>query len=790
MYDIRQFKPTLYMLLLLGLSGFCLAARSPGLWLVCMVAIGGHYTLRQSGIMPPLPNWAAALVALGFGFVTFQRFVNDPGNQLLAAGQFLVLLQLVKLYQEGTGDARTENRNYVSLLVLSLLLMVAASISTASLVFGVIFIAYLFTSLYCCLLFHLKVETEAAKSAMTLPKDVISPAVLRQDERFLPSSMRRLTVLVAAAGLTCAVVVFVFFPRGPGAGLFGQLNFRPAQALTGFSEQVSFEQVARISQSQELVAHVELTEDGEVVQGTRALYLRGVTLDTYTGDGKGAASAGGVGVSGGDRGRGAWQWTRSVREEPQMKMAGFGSREDFARPGPKAIVANVKLQPTGVNVIFAPAGPYALLPGRELKFVFFNSDETLRAGDSVNGRLDYTVFARGEIGYRPRPMGDPRGPVRAALGAPSRIDPRIVEYARRPEVSGVDADGTPLWRQRGEAFRPHPLDARIAENIERHLQSQFAYTLDLTDTTRKPDEDPIVKFLYETKRGHCEYFAGAMVLLCQSLGLDARMVTGFRCDEFNNLIGRYVVKQSHAHAWTEVRLINEGGGGGLRGMIWENWKQFDPTSGREFRPAEATGVFARVKRFYDYLEFSWADSVVAYDRDRRDNLMSGVERALTNTAIRTQRGVTSWDSVLPDPSSWWISPRLIGGVMIVIVMGGVAAVGYFAWERWKLKRRANRIGLGDLPDDDKIRLARQLGFYDDLLRMLEQRGYRRAAHLTPLEFSQTLAHLPSETYDAVRRLTRIYYRIRYGRLELAPEYQKRVKESLVRLEPTLGGARK
>jgi len=785
MYDIRQFKPTLYMLLFLGLSGFCLAARSPGLWLVCAGAIGMHYWMRGSGLLPPLPNWAAAIVALGFGFVTFQRFLGDPGNQLLVAGQFLAVLQLVKLYQEGTGDARTENRNFVSLLVLSLLLMVAAAISTASLLFGLILIVYLFLSLYCCLLFHLKVETEQAKSAMTLPKDVISPAVLRQDERYLPSSMRRLTALVAGWGLLCAVVVFVFFPRGAGAGIFGQLNFRPAQALTGFSEQVSFEQVARISQSQELVAHVELSVDGAVIRGTQPLYLRGVTLDTYTGDGKGAVS------STNDRGRGAWQWTRSERDEPEGKMAGLANREDFARPGPKVVVANVKLQPTGVNVLFTPAGPYGLQPGRELRFTFSTADETLRSAEILNSRLDYTVFARGEIGYRPRPMGDRRGPVRTALSAPSRIDPRIVEYARRPEVSGTDADGTPLWRQRGDAFRPHPLDARIAANIERHLQSAFAYTLDLTDTTRRPDEDPIVKFLLETKRGHCEYFAGAMVLLCQSLGIDARMVTGFKCDEFNNLIGRYVVKQSHAHAWTEVRLITEpGSGGGGRGLIWETWNQFDPTAGREFTPTEATGVYARVRRFYDYLEFTWADSVVAYDRDRRDSLTTGVERILTNTAIRTQRGVTRWDTLLPDPGSWWISPKLIGGVITVIAMGGVAAVGYFAWERWKLKRRANRIGLGDLPDDDKIRLARQLGFYDDLLRLLEQRGHRRPAHLTPLEFSQTLAHLPSGSYDAVRRLTRIYYRIRYGRAELAPEYQRRVKESVLRLEPMLGTPRK
>src|SRR3712207_8589126 len=53
----------------------------------------------------------------------------------------------------------------------------------------------------------------------------------------------------------------------------------------------------------------------------------------------------------------------------------------------------------------------------------------------------------------------------------------------------------------------------------RHLQTQFSYTLDLTDARKIIEgQDPLVAFLYDLKRGHCEYFAGAMALMCQSLG--------------------------------------------------------------------------------------------------------------------------------------------------------------------------------------------------------------------------------------------------------------------------------
>lgn len=777
MYDIRQFRPTLYLLIAMGITGFCLAARSPGMWLLSVVGLVLHYILRRGTAQPTwfLPSWGAAIAAMIFGIITVQQFVVDPGSQLLVAGRFLVVLQLIKLYQEGAGrgDYRIENRNYTWLLVLSLLLMVAASISTASLIFGLILIGYLFLSLYCCLLFHLKAETENAKAAMTLPKDVINPAVLRQDERLLPSSMRRLTVLVSTAGLVSAVLVFVLFPRGPGQGLFGQLNFRPGQALTGFSETVSFESVARITQSQEVVADVELRRDGELVKGGETLYLRGVTLDTYSGN---ATDRRPDPTDNDDRSRAPWQWTRARPiADPVSRSSSAGERDVMAFAAGAVTAANVNLRPTGVNVIFAPPGLFSVMFQRDsTRYMFFPGDETLRLSDPLNSRISYTVYSRGDIGYRPNP-GSQSARIRNVTSIRSKIDPKIVEFARRPEVSGTDAQGQPLWEKRQNIPRPHALDAQIAANIEQYLKREFSYTLDLTDTTRKPDEDPIVQFLYETRRGHCEYFAGAMTLLCQALRIDARMVTGFKCDDFNTMMGRYIVKQSDAHAWVEVRV-----GAG------EQWVQFDPTTGREAVVARATTMMGRVKRLVQFLEYSWADTVVAYDRDRRDNLMQSMERGLTNSAFRTQQAFLNWNDLIPQPSTWWIDPRLVGGVIVVIIGVGIGAVVYFMWERYRLRARAARIGLQDMSNSEQIRLARQLGFYDDLLQMLAARGYLRAPQYTPLEFSASLTHLPAEVYDSVHRLTRIYYRIRYGRSELGADYLRRIRTSLGRIEQALG----
>ena len=63
----------------------------------------------------------------------------------------------------------------------------------------------------------------------------------------------------------------------------------------------------------------------------------------------------------------------------------------------------------------------------------------------------------------------------------------------------------------------------------------------------------------------------------------------------------------------------------------------------------------------------------------------------------------------------------------------------------------------------------------------------RPAHLTPREFTQTLSFLPTEAYDTVDRLTRVYYRVRYGGARVQPAQQRRLEEVVKRLAEALGG---
>src|SRR3954471_14703486 len=274
MYDIKQFQPALYFVLALGLTAFAMAVEAPGLWVLAGLVIGIHWWLQRTGRFRPLPRMVANAITLTALLVTFQA-IRSAVTPIITIGEFLVFLQLVKLYE------LRANRDFAQLLILSLLLMVAGAISTPSLAFGVLLVVYLFVSLYVCLLFHLKVEQDHARSAQTVSPDRLGEATLRQDQRYLPRSMRKLAGLVSVVGIVAAVVVFLFFPRGSGAGMFGQLQIqRPA--MTGFSEQVSFNSITNITQSNDIVAHVQVWKNGTLVEGTEPLLLRGRTLDRYT----------------------------------------------------------------------------------------------------------------------------------------------------------------------------------------------------------------------------------------------------------------------------------------------------------------------------------------------------------------------------------------------------------------------------------------------------------------------------------------------------------------------------
>lgn len=800
MYDIRQFRPALFALMVLSVSGFSLAAEMPALWILGLVAVLANAWMVFTGRFRPLPRLVSNIITIGALVFVINQVLTSGITPVLMIGEFLMLLQIVKLWEQ------RGNRDYGQLLVLSLLLMVAAAISTASMLFGIMLAVFVFLSLYCCLLFHLKVETDAAKLAMSAPLHKISPTVLRQDQRYLNRSMRRLTWLVSMVGIVFAVVVFIFFPRGTGAGMFGPTPFKPTQSLVGFTEDVGFQNIARIQQNDDIVATVKLSRNGELVRGTMPLRLRGVTLDLYTG-------------------KDGYRWVHWPRESNAAKgTIGSGDEElsvmdmamnpifsyEPAPDQPQDLVAEappgdrweqqIRLLPTGTDVVFGMAGDYRITAHKLVSLRYSPRDQTLR--NTFHERnpspTAYDLVSNNDLGHFPPPNRSgtsPREPSSSADDA--AISPRIREYALQAQVSGGEGDHS-LGSQRyahylkeiaanggaepGGFYRADDLDEQIARNIERHLQTKFAYTLDLTDVDDYRHEDPLVKFLYTYKKGHCEYFAGAMALMCQSLGMKARLCAGFLCNEYNNTPGAnyYIVRQSHAHAWVEVYTA-------------KGWITFDPTSSQDsILQAEHKGWWQDVKHLFDFLEFSYGTTIIGYSPEDRANVIQGAEMAL----VRSTYGSTSivgdvrrffTERLLLSGGFWRVSAGILA---IVMALSGIAAmilIMRFAWQHWRLRQRAARIGIDSLPRAEQVRLARQLGFYDDLLHLLDRAHIARKPHQTPLEFGQSLLFLPSDAYEMIGRLTQLFYRVRYGQATLSAGQQQHLARVIEQLRQRLAG---
>jgi transglutaminase-like putative cysteine protease len=112
------------------------------------------------------------------------------------------------------------------------------------------------------------------------------------------------------------------------------------------------------------------------------------------------------------------------------------------------------------------------------------------------------------------------------------------------------------------ATEPTPYDR--AHAIEQYLRT-FPYTLDVP---RPPaNQDLVDYFLFDLRKGYCDYYASAMVVLARAAGIPARLATGYASGIYNLNSKRFIVTQADAHSWVEVYFPGAG------------WVSFEPTAG-------------------------------------------------------------------------------------------------------------------------------------------------------------------------------------------------------------------
>jgi transglutaminase-like putative cysteine protease len=224
-----------------------------------------------------------------------------------------------------------------------------------------------------------------------------------------------------------------------------------------------------------------------------------------------------------------------------------------------------------------------------------------------------------------------------------RVDVTLDEALRARETALPQLDN-PRVRAHAAALRGAVSDdwAFVEVLLAQIRSERFFYTL---NPPLLPRTDSIDRFWFETRRGFCTHYAGAVVFMLRSVGIPARLVGGYQGGEVNPITGHVVVRQYDAHAWVEVWLEGRG------------WVRVDPTAAVapariEQGPAAALsaadraslGGLASVRMdgvplvrglldWVDSMDHRWNLWVVGYDGSAQTDLLRRLLGAVTPARV-------------------------------------------------------------------------------------------------------------------------------------------------------------
>lgn len=504
------------------------------------------------------------------------------------------------------------------------------------------------------------------------------------------SSLTAIGILVLTAGL------FFLLPRTADAAfrhLVGQRYFLP-----GFSNQVTLGQIGQIKNSSRPVMHVRLLDR----QTPIALKFRGAALAQF--DGR--------------------KWFNAPAAATPLRLEKgriiLASDDQRRRPGAR-LLYRVDVHNIETDVLFFAGVPEAV--SMAFPAIYRTETGSYRLHTAPQD-FAYEVYsfiepAPGQA-YDPGPLDEASR--RRYLQLPA-LDPRIQQLAAR-------------------IAQTQPGDELRARELERYLRTAYGYTLELP---QQEMADPLAWFLFERRKGHCEYFASAMTVMLRVLGIPSRLVNGFQGGVWNPVSEMFLVRASDAHTWVEAWLPGRG------------WTVFDPTPPDP--SLRAPTLWQRAGFYLDAAETFWQEWVLSYDLNRQITL---AERVETSTRRLRMRWLEGWDlrTVRWSVLGWfgrngW---KLLAALLVCALLAA-AAPRALPW--WRMRRQLARLREGQASASDAAVLYRRM------LEVLRRRGYDKPASITPSEFAATIPIAQARL--AVEEFTAAYNELRFGgRAEAAP----------------------
>jgi len=731
-------------------------ALAEGVWwywaaTVLSVVCGWLTTVRRDRpLIGPAAGRVFVVAAFCFLLIEYEWVTSVPA--VMALSHFMILVCICKLVQRRTF------RDDAQVLVLSMLLLVVAAIVSGNLMFPAVLAVYLTVGLEALIRFHLAVEAARVGQGNRELHPSAADGGAEAPGRWARAGVSLLTGLVSVA---VGAAIFILCPR-VGAGMFGRFEAADGgHAVSGFVNTLNFHTIGPIKESDRPVMRVKIeSEGGPDLPADTPLLFRGAVLDQYLY--RLPLSKGGWGWARADRGDSHWEEV-TLRVPDALDHGVLLLPEydpTYARP---ALIQRYYLEP-GRQLNLFTCYPPVEIGSRDLKRVRKRVyDQVLRV-DKESGKLvSYTVSS--PLG-RPPALVEALAEERAAHGPAAEVralqpDPPL---PREAEIRDLIHEWT---------GRVGPLDEpksrlEFSRRIQDRLRSgEFTYTLNPPPVPHQAE--PIGEFLLSRRRGHCEYFASAMAVMCQLSGIPARVVSGYRAGDYNPIGEFYVVREKHAHSWVEVFIT---------GM---DWVTFDPTPARTAGQAGAGRWLMGLSRYLDYLQFLWVNLVVSYDADLRREVFQKFEAWLARPARNQPTvlgAVTAFvRELFGGRLKLTLAERLVYWVFSLLVVALVVLIGYVVVLAWRQVSGFLRLRLGRSATKGH---GPEVEFYHRFCRRLAAFGLRRRADQTPAEFAEELAGR-HPMLDQGPELVWAYYEVAFGGRRLSPARQLRIEAFLQRL---------
>jgi len=688
--------------------------------------------------------------------------------QMLGIANILVYMQIVCLFQE------KDPRTCWVLTLLALLQVVVAAALSQSVVFGILLISYLIlapsTLGLLCIYREIVGEVPPFGSGAVggAAQDRAGRIEFRSDLRLGHENERQVIRTVRhhvfrVLGVTFLVTLAIFFlaPR-PRTHAFRGLARMPVRSV-GFSDRVRLGELGRAVENPQEVLRIRFLDPrtGERYPVAGAIYLRGAVLTEYTGG----------------------EWSHPAASLP----ISLWPLQKVSPPNGEGLVRQeITIEPLDRPQLFCvwPIVNIHDNPGVMIdlhKMVLVRSAELL--GTRFQYRLMTPAFHEGQQ-WLVMPTG-----TRADLDPALRKPPPREGPGAVPTLIALAEE----WVHQFRLSRNDPYT--MARIFERQLRDSGRFTYSLEAQPRSPRLDPIEDFIAHHPRGHCEYFATALVLMLRSQGIPARLVVGYKTEEWNPLGGFFQVRQLHAHTWVEAYLRPDQIPEDLRleGPFWAGaagaWLRLDPT------PAAAQPLpkklFWAMWRWLDWLDFLWRQYVVEMDQSRQEET---VYRPISTLAgriwERAIRSVAEFGRAL-NPLWVGIVDFARGGlgtaVLLLIGTGTLVALIFRGWVRGEAIRRVLRSVLWGGRRENVGVDSHLATFYRRLEVILARLGLKRLPGQTPREWAKCSEvalqrfDLPSDLICLPSEVVEVYYAVRFGRRTLRPEQEKHLTTRLDKL---------